>query len=101
MKHEYQCSSLQVACVFLGTDKRLQTRRAQEVLIVPYFSATAGWLGVALGVGSWLRRPAMCAVLPINPAVFAIIVVIRTFYPTLPTLPTPKKVQQVQEVSEV
>ena len=52
-------------------------------------------LGVGLGVGSQLRRVAMRAFLPINPGVFAIIVVIRTFYPTLPTLPAPKMVQQV------
>jgi hypothetical protein len=38
------------------------------------------------------------SLLPINPGIFAIIVVIRTFYPALPTLPTPKIVQQVQEV---
>jgi hypothetical protein len=36
--------------------------------------------------------------LPIISAVFAIIVVIRTFYPALPALLTPKIVQQVQEV---
>ena len=55
-------------------------------------------LGVGLGVGSWLRRVVMSVFLPINPGVFAIIVVIRTVYPTLPTLPAPKIVQQVQEV---